>query len=559
MSDEESAASSSLLSSFLAPLRNHVPINADEQENWAGSIARICTTLFDVGVRCTPLATTRAKSLEASWLEHLLKALSNCMGLDISEQHPSPNIPSACFEGLADMLRTVHSCKVAVSARLLSNVIYNDPGLEVGNTKSPSWELVAQVISLGPNVFVDGVSDGVSGDAICDLVMSAINTSVWKQKESLPSTGQSADDNVVYNLVKLRILVPLIKAFASARSLSIFLDLWHKNLSHCILQQLQGEAEEVVARISIWEDDDLVSALSEFMEVSLTNGQITLLLSKFGRILQSGLSSKPKKLANSIASGTLQRIILCTLRRDDTISNLHAIILQTQKDCETLLQTKTRETRHWPVFWKLLTVSQVLNIPTLDSKTIESQSIQTFRDLSDASLQCMTAAIRTSTPHATEAGVHTLAWLGSFLSALKLRNIGFELLLTYTSPFIELLSGFFHRRKEHTESEKAVAFASTLSRFPVLLEYVQACLHHERMMANKDSVNLTSNQSETGDSLAADIFKLAREVSMTLHENSPKTPVLPHFWRSLLSHALTAKNGLREGNIILSLESSLSC
>jgi len=424
------------------------------------------TILFDVGLRCTPLHSARTKITEAAWIEELLTALTTCMGLDIAQKTMSHEAPSSMLlTAVAQMLGMMTFRGVAASHQLLSDLVLRHAGLE---SEIPSWRLVAAVVTMRPNVFVDGAADNNSGNSVSALLMSAITRTAWTH--NVDEQTPTAD---VYGIIKDQILTPLMNAFASARSLSSFLMIWQKQLSmHS--QQLHEANGESFSNVSVWEDDDLSAKLAELMESSLTNGQISRLLSGFGSVLQSDELDDAGRQADMLSCAEIQQILLTSLRRDETIRELHPSIQQTQDSCVKLLSRARSSHGHLQSkMWQLLAVSQTLSVPLLDAVALERQSLETLQQIAAALYQCVQSGLSDTSVNSLETGTQALGYLGNLLTMLKLRNISLEPFRTYISPVLAILDTLYANGKRHSGEAKAIAFAVMLSRFPVLLRYVE--------------------------------------------------------------------------------------
>jgi len=267
-----------------------------------------------------------------------------------------------------------------------------------------------------------------------------------------------------------------MKAFASARSLIQFLTLWHDQLSKFYADQLRLSANVAFAKTSIWEDDGLIEALSIILEASLTNGQILQLLIKFGNVLQADLPLKDtEEKARFLASGTIQHIILSSVRRNETMKELLPNVQQTHARCAAILENVDRGAKESSVLWKLLAVCDTLGIPLLEAAAAEKQSMFTFQSVESSIHTCIEQCIHSKLPLDLEVGIRALGYLGVLLTTLDLRHVALEPFMKQASPTLGLVESFVSDHKSRSKDGKATAFALVLSRFPIMLRYVDCC------------------------------------------------------------------------------------
>lgn len=274
-----------------------------------------------------------------------------------------------------------------------------------------------------------------------------------------------------YDIVTNQILVPLMKGFAAARSMASFLVLWHAQLSTFFVQELQERGDGNFGRSSAWEDNGLAMALHELLEASLTNRQISQLLSSFGSSFESDSQNEVKTQADTVASVMVQRIILSSLHRDETIKELFPTIREIQENCFGLLFSSTiTDARCRAAIWNSVSVSQALRMSVLDTAILENEYSEALEKLDSSISEDIQGAFAKATVLESENGIHALNYLGSSLTSVERRNITFKPYLSQMPKvFASLSKGFSSRRKGFSELT-AIAFATMLAKFPVILK-----------------------------------------------------------------------------------------
>jgi len=395
------------------------------------------------------------------------------MGLDVSVQRDNLVGKPSTMKEVVRMLQTTRDYKIAIPQTVLYHLLTNyanlTPPKYVESDVEPSWNLIATIVSIRPNLFVDGVTSDKSRSSIYDSLFSTIERNICVDSQYAMAQGMP---EYPYDMVKQDILIPLLKAFASARSLVHFLTLWYEKLCQFYIGELKNKGEPFKV-ISVWEDDDLVVALGSVTEVSLTNGQIQQLLHRFGSVLQEGLPQDNEQHASFLASATIQRFILSSLHCDDTMKELLPAIQETHINCVTILKNANNpKEKDWPVLWKLLAVCETLRMPLLETAAFESQPFLVGWSMH----HCVIQGLRTGFHINLEAGIHALGYLGVLLSTINLRHGALKPFPAQPSQIFETLADFFHNLKGQGDENKATTFALALSTFPILLRYVDSSL-----------------------------------------------------------------------------------
>ena len=161
---------------------------------------------------------------------------------------------------LEHLLQVALDRKVGLSLHtILAHANYT--GLFEQGLEKVQWNVTALFISLGVDIFLpnSGLRDSRKLlDALLDKVLLQ-----WRE------SGSRKRGN--YDIIKSKVVLPLLRGFAAARDLPGFMELWHNQL---VIVEEARQDNSNFSLFSVWEDDELADAYSELMRTSLTETHI---------------------------------------------------------------------------------------------------------------------------------------------------------------------------------------------------------------------------------------------------------------------------------------------
>lgn len=215
--------------------------------------------LLDVALRCVPMTTSRQRSKERPWVEHVFQELLAC--LDVEGKLVSQ-------KALSGMLQAVGT-RASLPGTTLKDLVQRYSGLAKTKTsESVDFTLIAEVVALDATVFVDAI--------MADELFPAVTAQ---------GSNSSADEKV---LLADSITKPVMRAFATSRKLENFVLRWQ--------QQLQ--TIEDFEAWTVWTELD--ELMAELLEVHLTTEQIEQLFDSLSGAVQ--VTSENKKSRKSSSS-----------------------------------------------------------------------------------------------------------------------------------------------------------------------------------------------------------------------------------------------------------------
>ncbi|KAE9972159.1 hypothetical protein BLS_004161 [Venturia inaequalis] len=242
-----------LLMDLLQPLQDMVVglVNDDEHDSLRHLVS-ILPCLLEQAIKLCPGISTKQKLADASWIECVIKSLSHCAGEPIPFEESDSGRPDYALSPLQSMLRIIQENQINLSATFLESLLQGYSGLSGVTDRSDvlvRWDLITVLLESSGNVFLkekprtkDDPSESEYTNRIppyVEALVGTVETTKWefsplaKSATRLSSSdltskalqwSNSVDDAVV------KILIPLMHAYVSARNLNGFMDLWFREL-----------------------------------------------------------------------------------------------------------------------------------------------------------------------------------------------------------------------------------------------------------------------------------------------------------------------------------------
>ena len=457
-------------------------------------VARSIVFLFQLGIKLVPLSTPKKILTESPWLEYLFFSLSACLGFDISQADPI-TFGTHPISYLQTMLKTASRYKLLFKRNTLEALLSRYSGLSAApHTAEPRWSLIAAIIALDANIFVSSRANGTDSETdlldSTNLLLSSITRTVWTSTSFGLTGARPATDEArrsAYLTVKKDIIGPLMNVYASARNLSGFVTRWQAQLLRACemyteLSQIEPhnvdvggvdceDANEGTA-VSVWEDQDLVHALAEHLDKSLTLGQISTLLEQFAVDI-SNYAKAPTASEfdpRTMASLSTVNTILCALQMDENIRQLLPILKSLLADCMAILATdnssvvKTR----WRV-WRLAATAHRLYYSIVDAATLADHSILDVESLAKIGFERVETASNSVEETNELEAAEAFASLGSLTQDLKRNHVLLQLILGSANAALNAVQQLFASMKDFTRLGRSFCFASIIATYPSLL------------------------------------------------------------------------------------------
>lgn len=291
--------------------------------------------LLDVALRCVPMTTSRQRSKERPWVEHIFQELLACLDVD------GKLVSQKALSGMLQIVGT----RASLPGTTLKDLVQRYSGLiQPKKADSIDFAMIAEVVALDATVFVDPV--------MADRLFSALT------QTSKKGSHGNADEKA---LLTESITKPVMRAFATSRKLENFVLRWQQELQTIVDSEIW----------TVWTQlDDL---LAELLEVHLTMEQIEQLFDTLRSAIQvSGeKSSKEDSTTKSQRAGAVPlHALLKGARSDELIQKLQTRVGDLFDTLLVLVESSKVKAIPTEI-WNLLSLTFKLWFPTWAAKQTE--------------------------------------------------------------------------------------------------------------------------------------------------------------------------------------------
>ncbi|CAK3890478.1 Hypothetical predicted protein [Lecanosticta acicola] len=172
--------------------------------------------VLDIALRSKSTPTPRHRISERPWVEEVFSSLRSCFS---SQGRTRKNI------ALSAMAEVLLDNSTLLSPSVLAAIV-QEHGLSNGNSElSADWQLIAKVIQVDANIFLD--------KTLTQSVLEAVASDTMIGKK------QAAEADFSPGLLEERIIVPIMKVYARSRNLGSFMHMWHTQLAQLNVMKTQ--------------------------------------------------------------------------------------------------------------------------------------------------------------------------------------------------------------------------------------------------------------------------------------------------------------------------------
>ncbi|RMY56199.1 hypothetical protein D0865_03778 [Hortaea werneckii] len=297
-------------------------------------------TFLEIALRCTPSATPRQRLKEKPWVEGIFAALLECL----------PSNTSARSRVLIDMLDIIQE-HASLSKETLTQLNDQYSGLselgeDSGSHLTVNWDLLAKIADLDANVYAELDRAGNVFE-----VLSFANFELMEGQQA-PELRLEKD---IHTLWKMRIIIPVMRAFARNRDIASFVKIWRNELAI--------EFEEVTRFVWLEIDEEFAQLVQPFMTDEQVTDTVSFHCNRIKEAINSGhVSCNLQKVRSSA-------VVLCAtfmgLRDDGLIDNMSPIVSDVFSDLIRIFedQRASESSADFAHSWKLLRVSLEIWFP----------------------------------------------------------------------------------------------------------------------------------------------------------------------------------------------------
>ena len=231
--------------------------------------------IFDIAVRSLPRSTLKQCSLEDSWLLKLFDMLLDYVGSSEEQLLQSEFGAST----LRQMLQIVSTHKIRLPLFKTQEIIAQVLKLLSDRLcEHLHWNLIRLCLEINPRALVQSSSVDGHGKQQSDIESNS-NLPVLLHWVTSTTGNLLLDDTGLYEEILLHVVLPILKAFAKARHLIFFIELWRGQLIAAYTLLASDKPLRTLASRGVWEDDMLLHETANYTEKTLSGQQ-------FRRILQ---------------------------------------------------------------------------------------------------------------------------------------------------------------------------------------------------------------------------------------------------------------------------------
>jgi hypothetical protein len=295
----------SLLRTLLQPLQDEVTKSMNDVSE-VRPLVKVLPILLEEAIKLSPRATPQQTSAEVPWLEYVFAALSSCAGEPVPlvlgdiQQFEAYNKLSP----MASMLKAVHEQGISLTSGFLESILVDYSGLLDLSKKSatkeslsdvisnkeqdrkpiPQWALISVLLTLDGSIFLEKniIEIAENRTKYVDALVTSLAAEVLRKSPRFaeqvasrvepgpesPYPLEVSWDDSRKTMVK-RVIIPLMKAYASTRDMGDFLALWFRELRRD-WSKIGTTEEESFA----WAAPELRQAFWALLEDSITATRI---------------------------------------------------------------------------------------------------------------------------------------------------------------------------------------------------------------------------------------------------------------------------------------------
>lgn len=296
--------------------------NADDYKTRHHTWNSLLSLLFTVAVESQSRQSQRQCREEDPWLERLLLDLVDVVGALQSDETDHRDRKYR-VKLIRFLLETCADRRVKLSINTLQQLLDVSSGL-AGESKGDSveWTIIGYCLAIDPDVFI-----------VPQRVHEGGNT-VKRPNIYLAALLKASIVNVLFKdvqYVTVSILLPLLNAFATARDIPRFFNIWSDQLHSIETRVNASEEVQNHTRSSPWQDEALFSAASSKVDL-LTTGQMQSLISN----AQETHSDSARRFLD-LASATTLSCIFAGVNSESNINSTEKVAINMYKRTAALV------------------------------------------------------------------------------------------------------------------------------------------------------------------------------------------------------------------------------
>lgn len=342
--------------------------------------------LFKVAVQRSGLDTPKQRVAEGPWLQALFVQLARCA----IPNFPVPQLiiqDDRCLDVVEDMLRLVVEYKLILDVSILESIALFLSGIEGARSRPRvKWNLISLCMEIDPNLAIASPPKHKISEGNTALHANVLDSVLVKLTSlGFRDAGYGSSD---YNIMLHAVILPLLHVFIRARNLSGFIHIWKQQI--VVWENTKASCVDrtpfSIYAISIWEDDVLLRAVSEKLELALTEGQILTTLQQFPIDTFSSEDLGPAKVAGMTADLVILDCFINGIKTESTAPALRNQLMLLLGGLSAAKMDTSSEPYSWRIWRILATVGKYWSLSDFGSHSstaLSERNIRAQRQLSD--------------------------------------------------------------------------------------------------------------------------------------------------------------------------------
>ncbi|KKY27628.1 hypothetical protein UCRPC4_g00861 [Phaeomoniella chlamydospora] len=281
--------------------------------------------LLEIAIRSVPRGNVRKQQQENPWLQSLFLALSQLSGCPVLSSAVNVSPSESSLSCLKHLLGCANKFNVRLDEVYLTEICSKYAGFTDAG-RPCQWDLVSLVVAQDPMIFA-GFSEPES------LLYKLIGE-ISIVEAPLLQYGTMNISSLTESILK-----PILSAFARARQLPNFLDLWRQEL----IRAFRTESQEESAKIAFWTDESVFEEVTTAAKGKLTSSMVQSELTRMLRDIQE---------SNSDIFARCADLVICDAILSSNPREFAAISSSLVDIAPEVSNTITEQSSHYAYTWR---------------------------------------------------------------------------------------------------------------------------------------------------------------------------------------------------------------
>lgn len=363
-----------------------VELKASPSQTKAFPLVGAIPLLFRVAVQYSGLDTPKQRVAEGPWLQALFGQLARCAIPNFPVSQPVVQ-DDRCLDIVEDMLRLVVEHKLILDVSILESIALFLSGIEGARSRPKvKWNSISLCMEIDPNLAIAPPPTHKISEGNAALHANVLDSVLVKLTSlGFRDAGYGSSD---YEIMLHGVILPLLHTFIRARDLPGFIHIWKQQI--VVWENTKASCVDRTpfsnCAISIWEDDVLLRAVSEKLELALTEGQILRTLQQFPTDTFSSEDLDPAKVTGMTADLVVLDCFVNGINVESTTPALRNQLMLLLGGLLAAKEDTFSEPYSWRIWRILATVGKYWSLSDLGSPSstaLSERNIRAQKQLSD--------------------------------------------------------------------------------------------------------------------------------------------------------------------------------